>query len=76
MTLTMTTLDAPYEYVESEKVVREAIRLTETSDTAIISQNSYSSKSLLRLQGVGKSLWKNVDAQAYVDSLRNEWESR
>lgn len=71
--LTMPVLDAPYEYVESEKVVREAIRLTEMSNTAITLQDSRAPKSLLRLQGVGKSLWKNVDAQAYVDTLRNEW---
>ncbi len=30
--------------------------------------------SLLELEGVGKDLWAGIDAQAYVNSLRQEWD--
>ncbi len=32
--------------------------------------------SLLDLEGVGAELWKGVDAQEYVNLIRDEWESR
>lgn len=40
--------------------------LTETTRT----------RSLLELEGLGADLWKGVDAQEYVDSLRQEWDER
>jgi hypothetical protein len=33
-------------------------------------------RSILELRGLGKQLWAGVDAQAYVDSLRREWDQR
>lgn len=27
------------------------------------------------LRGLGKEIWQGVDAQNYIDSLRNEWDS-
>jgi len=33
-------------------------------------------RSLLELEGLGAALWDGVDAQAFVDALRNEWERR
>jgi hypothetical protein len=27
-------------------------------------------------RGLGKEIWEGVDAQAYVDALRSEWEHR
>lgn len=32
--------------------------------------------SLLELEGVGAEIWQGVDAQAYVHTLRDEWEPR
>ncbi len=29
--------------------------------------------SLLSLRGLGKEVWENVDAQAYIKKMRNEW---
>jgi hypothetical protein len=40
--------------------------LTETAKT----------RSLLELEGLGAELWEGIDAQAYVDSLRSEWDER
>ncbi len=33
-------------------------------------------RSLLELEGLGADLWQGVDAQAYVDQLRAEWDQR
>ena len=33
-------------------------------------------RSLTALYGLGKELWKDTDAQAYVRELRDEWEER
>lgn len=33
-------------------------------------------RSLLELEELGADLWKGVDAQEYVDSLRQEWDKR
>lgn len=33
-------------------------------------------RSLLELEGVGAELWKDIDPQAYVSELRDEWEHR
>jgi hypothetical protein len=32
--------------------------------------------SLFELEGLGAEIWKGVDAQKYVDDLRNEWEQK
>ena len=31
-------------------------------------------RSILELEGLGAELWRGVDAQQYVDELRDEWE--
>ncbi len=33
-------------------------------------------RSLLELEGLGAEIWEGVDAQDYVNELRNEWEHR
>ncbi len=30
--------------------------------------------SLLELAGLGKEIWEGIDAQEYIDQLRNEWD--
>jgi hypothetical protein len=32
--------------------------------------------SLLELEGLGKEIWQGIDAQEYVDQLRDEWNHR
>ena len=34
------------------------------------------SRSLLELEGLGAKIWPGIDAQAYVDELRGEWDQR
>jgi len=31
-------------------------------------------RSILELRGLGAEIWRGVDAQQYVDELRDEWE--
>jgi hypothetical protein len=33
-------------------------------------------RSITELHGLGKEIWEGVDAQDYVDQLRDEWEQR
>lgn len=33
-------------------------------------------RSLLELEGLGAEIWEGVDAQKYVDEMRDEWERR
>jgi hypothetical protein len=33
-------------------------------------------RSLLELEGLGADIWSGIDAQAYVDALRDEWDDR
>ncbi len=37
---------------------------------------SLEKRSLLELEGLGAEIWEGIDAQKYVDELRNEWEHR
>ncbi len=30
-------------------------------------------RSILELQGMGKEIWKNIDAQDYIDKERESW---
>ena len=32
-------------------------------------------RNLLEMEGLGAEIWEGVDAQQYVDALRNEWEN-
>lgn len=32
--------------------------------------------SILELAGLGKEIWEGIDAQAYVNQLRSEWDQR
>ena len=33
-------------------------------------------RSILELEGVGAELWQGIDAQQYVNALRDEWDNR
>jgi len=33
-------------------------------------------RSIMELHGLGKEIWEGVDAQAYVNELRQEWDHR
>ena len=37
-------------------------------------QDSAKRHSILELAGLGKDIWDGVDAQVYIDELRDEWD--
>ncbi len=46
-------------------------------DTLTDQEPSPSSKrSILEFEGVGAEIWRGIDAQEYVNQLRNEWDDR
>jgi hypothetical protein len=36
----------------------------------------YQQRRLSELRGLGKGVWESLDAQEYVNQLRNEWDER
>ncbi|GAB4516733.1 MAG: hypothetical protein OHK0046_22560 [Anaerolineae bacterium] len=43
---------------------------------SISAQDKNNQRSLLELRGLGKEIWQGIDAQAYIDAQRDEWDSR
>ena len=78
----LAVLGAPYDYVQTEEVisdVRELLQLDHalsgtSSASIVIAREKLGGVNLLRLRGLGKDLWEGVDAQEYINKLREEWE--
>lgn len=53
----------------------ERLRLLEMTvhDLALGSHREPEDRSIMELRGLGKEIWQGVDAQTYVDRLREEW---
>jgi hypothetical protein len=45
-------------------------------DWARTASQELGKRSILELRGLGKGIWEGIDAQAYVKSLRKEWDDR
>ena len=43
-------------------------------DTLDIQESSPQKRRLSELRGLGKELWQDIDAQEYLDQLRDEWD--
>jgi hypothetical protein len=43
-------------------------------DSLDIPEASVEKHSILELAGLGKEIWEGIDAQEYVNQLRNEWD--
>lgn len=58
--------------------ITERLRLLEITarDLAGGSQPRQPQRSLLELEGLGAEIWQGVDAQEYVNKLRQEWDHR
>ena len=52
----------------------EQLRLLEQIAVLIRSKATVKTRrSILEIQGMGKNIWKNIDAQEYVDKERASW---
>ena len=50
----------------------EQIRLLEEL-AVLVHRRSSPPRSILELQGLGKEIWRGIDAQQYVDRERDSW---
>ena len=64
------------------KLLDEVEKLTQTDQLRLLEQIAglirrkttvKAPRSILELQGLGKEIWKNIDAQKYVDEERKSW---
>lgn len=60
--------------VEERKRLIGAIVDTLTESGA--QQPAHRKRSILEFEGVGAEMWQGIDAQEYVNQLRNEWDER
>ena len=71
------TIDELYEQQVRARPLPERLRLAQRilAEAADAAQESDERRhSLLELEGLGAELWGAVDAQAYVERLRQEWD--
>lgn len=71
------TIDELYEQQVRPRPLRERLRLAQRilAEAADATAGSHERRrSLLELEGLGAELWGSVDAQAYVERLRHEWD--
>jgi len=73
--------------MEIEQIYKKYVKKTSIKDQlkliSIISQNLSSESlgqekrvySLLELEGLGKEIWDKINAQDYINDLRDEWNS-
>ena len=57
----------------AERLELLALIATDLADTVVAVPQQ---RSILELEGLGAELWQGVDAQEYVNSLREEWDQR
>lgn len=77
----MTPIRAEDVYEQHIKLLPETeqLRLLELIAHQLASeatQKQQKLRSLLELEGLGADMWQGIDAQQYVDALRQEWDHR
>lgn len=73
----MQTAEEIYQQYVKPLPEKEKLRLiAKVSNDLAETENEKPRRSLLELEGLGKEVWEGVDAQEYINELRNEWEQR
>lgn len=54
----------------------ERLSLIEVIHTSLENHDDSEELSILDLEGVGAEIWQGIDAQEYVNALREEWNHR
>ncbi len=55
----------------------EKLRLiAKVSSDLVENETEKPKRSIMELHGLGAEIWEGIDAQEYVNELRNEWEHR
>lgn len=66
---------AAYRHVIDREVIEQISDLLSAVPAREVSQALHAqSRSLLALRGLGREIWKGVDALDYVRELRGEWD--
>jgi PHD/YefM family antitoxin component YafN of YafNO toxin-antitoxin module len=58
---------------EIEAIVTEEVQAVREERRAHQRAMVQAQSSILELQGLGKEIWQNIDAQAYIDQERTSW---
>ncbi|MGI8788159.1 MAG: hypothetical protein ACR2HG_10400 [Pyrinomonadaceae bacterium] len=73
----MQTAEEIYQqYIKPLPNIEKLRLIAKVSSDLAESETEKPKRSLLELEGLGKEIWNGIDAQEYVDELRNEWEHR
>ena len=73
----MQTVEEIYQQYIKPLPDKEKLRLiAKVSNDLAETETENPKRSLLELEGLGKEIWKGIDAQEYVNELRNEWDHR
>lgn len=75
-------LGAPYDYVQTKEVISDVLRLLHLDQTPsgtgptsiVIARGKIGGRNILGLEGLGKELWGGIDAQEYINNIREEWD--
>ena len=74
----MTTIELDQLYEQQIKPLPRTLRLQLLAriaqDLVVADEADESEHSLLELEGLGADIWQGVDAQQYVNELRDEWD--
>jgi hypothetical protein len=73
----MQTAEEIYQqYVKSLPAGEKLRLIAKVSNDLIEDETEKPKRSIMELHGLGAEIWKGIDAQEYVNELRNEWEHR
>lgn len=54
----------------------ERLSLIDVIQESLEANNEGEELSILDLEGIGAEIWQGIDAQAYVNEIRQEWDHR
>ncbi len=73
----MQTVEEIYQQYIKPLPDKEKLRLiAKVSNDLAETETENPKRSLLEFEGLGKEIWEGIDAQEYVNELRNEWDHR
>ena len=72
---TASTVEEIYDRHVRKLPLAKRLQLAERIAAEAAAEEAQPQRRLLELEGVGAELWRAVEPQAYVASLREEWDS-
>lgn len=71
------TIEELYEHHIASRPAEEQLRLIQLIAQQLAQDprlQSEKKRSILELEGLGEEIWRGIDAQDYVNQLRDEWD--